>query len=66
MSRLFVRSGGAIIPVAVDDVAWFEAQGDYVTAHVGADAARAAPVACSSSRRGSTRSGSCASIARTS
>ena len=36
MSRLFVRSGGAIIPVAVDGVAWFEAQGDYVTAHVGA------------------------------
>jgi two-component system LytT family response regulator len=35
MSRLFVRSGGAIIPVAVDDVSWFEAQGDYVTAHVG-------------------------------
>jgi len=35
MSRLFVRSGGAIIPVAVDDVIWFEAQGDYVAAHVG-------------------------------
>ncbi len=36
MSRLFVRSGSAIIPVAVKDVTWFEAQGDYVTAHVGA------------------------------
>jgi len=35
MSRLFVRSGGAIIPVAVDDVLWFEAQGDYVAAHAG-------------------------------
>ena len=35
MSRLFVRSGGAIIPVAVAGVSWFEAQGDYVTAHVG-------------------------------
>ena len=35
MSRLFVRSGTAILPVAVDDVAWFEAQGDYVTAHAG-------------------------------
>lgn len=35
MRRLFVRSGGAIVPVAVDTVAWFEAQGDYVTAHVG-------------------------------
>lgn len=36
MSRLFVRSGGAIIPVAVENVAWFEARGDYVAAHVGA------------------------------
>lgn len=36
LSRLFVRSGGAIIPVAVADVAWFEAQGDYVVAHAGA------------------------------
>ena len=35
MSRLFVRSGGGIIPVAVEEVSWFEAQGDYVTAHVG-------------------------------
>ena len=35
MSRLFVRSGGAIIPVAVASVSWFEAQGDYVAAHVG-------------------------------
>jgi two-component system, LytTR family, response regulator len=35
MSRLFVRSGGAIIPVAVESVAWFEAWGDYVTAHAG-------------------------------
>ncbi|HVT40157.1 MAG TPA: LytTR family DNA-binding domain-containing protein [Gemmatimonadaceae bacterium] len=35
MSRLFVRSGRSIIPVAVDGVAWFEALGDYVAAHVG-------------------------------
>ena len=35
MSRLFVRSGGAIIPVAVAGVSWFEARGDYVAAHVG-------------------------------
>jgi len=35
MSRLFVRSGTAIIPLSVADVAWFEAQGDYVAAHVG-------------------------------
>jgi two-component system LytT family response regulator len=35
MSRLFVRSGGGIIPVAVADIAWFESSGDYVTAHVG-------------------------------
>jgi two-component system LytT family response regulator len=35
MSRLFVRSGNAILPVAVESVAWFEAWGDYVTAHAG-------------------------------
>jgi two-component system LytT family response regulator len=33
MSRLFVRRGAAIQPVAVADVAWFEALGDYVAAH---------------------------------
>ena len=33
MSRLFVRSGTAIIPLAVDSVTRFEAWGDYVTAH---------------------------------
>ena len=35
ISRLFVRSGRAIIPVAVDEVSWFEADGDYVAVHVG-------------------------------
>jgi len=35
MSRLFVRSGSAVIPVAVDTVSWFEARGDYIAAHVG-------------------------------
>lgn len=35
MSRLFVRSGGGIIPVAVRDISWFESSGDYVTAHAG-------------------------------
>ena len=33
--RLFVRSGGGVIPVAVENVSWFEAQGDYVAAHAG-------------------------------
>ena len=33
MTRLFVRSGTGVIPVLVNDVAWFEASGDYVTAH---------------------------------
>lgn len=38
MRRLFVRSGRSIQPLAVADVAWFEAVGDYVTAHAtGAD-----------------------------
>jgi two-component system LytT family response regulator len=34
MSRLFVRSGRAIVPVPVASVLWFEALGDYVAAHV--------------------------------
>jgi two-component system LytT family response regulator len=33
MTRLFVRSGTALVPVNVDDVRWFEADGDYVVAH---------------------------------
>jgi two-component system LytT family response regulator len=33
MSRLFVRSGNNVIPVAVNSIAWFEADGDYVVAH---------------------------------
>jgi two-component system, LytTR family, response regulator len=35
MTRLFVRSGPGIIPVAVGDVGWFESSGDYVVAHTG-------------------------------
>lgn len=34
MTRLFVRAGGAIIPIPVSKVIWFEARGDYVAAHV--------------------------------
>ena len=33
ISRLFVRSGRAIVPLAVDQIAWFEAVGDYVAVH---------------------------------
>lgn len=33
MSRLFVRTGNGVVPVSVASVAWFEASGDYVTAH---------------------------------
>ena len=33
MSRLFVRTGASLIPVAVADVAWLSADGDYVEAH---------------------------------
>jgi two-component system LytT family response regulator len=33
ISRLFVRTGGSLVPLPVADVAWFEADGDYVTAH---------------------------------
>lgn len=35
MSRLFVRSGNSIIPLAVESITRFEAWGDYVTAHAG-------------------------------
>lgn len=34
LSRLFVRTGGGIVPVPVASVSWFEARGDYVAAHV--------------------------------
>jgi two-component system LytT family response regulator len=33
VQRLFVRNGGAITPLPVASVLWFEADGDYVTAH---------------------------------
>lgn len=33
MQRLFVRNGRSIQPVAVADIHWFEAVGDYVVAH---------------------------------
>lgn len=36
ISRLFVRSGGTLVPIPVERVSWFEADGDYVTAHAGA------------------------------
>jgi len=35
MARLFVRSGGNLVPVPVDSIGFFEASGDYVVAHVG-------------------------------
>lgn len=35
IGRIFVRSGRAIVPMAVDTIAWFEALGDYVAAHAG-------------------------------
>ncbi len=36
ISRLFVRNGRAIVPLAVAGVQWFEAVGDYVAVHAGA------------------------------
>jgi len=35
ISRLFVRIGGTLVPLPVERVSWFEAQGDYVSAHAG-------------------------------
>lgn len=35
ITRVFVRSGRAILPIAVESVSWFEADGDYVGVHVG-------------------------------
>ena len=35
ISRLFVRTGGSLVPLPVAEVAWFEADGDYVIAHAG-------------------------------
>ena len=33
MTRLFVRNGPNLVPVPVQDVEWFESDGDYVVAH---------------------------------
>jgi two-component system, LytTR family, response regulator len=33
ISRLFVRTGGSLVPLLITDVAWFEADSDYVIAH---------------------------------
>lgn len=35
ISRLFVRTGGNLVPLPVAEVEWFEADGDYVIAHTG-------------------------------
>lgn len=35
ISRLFVRTGGSLVPLPVAEVWWFEADGDYLTAHTG-------------------------------
>jgi len=35
ISRIFVRSGTTLVPLPVERVSWFEADGDYVTAHAG-------------------------------
>ncbi len=35
ISRIFVRVGRALVPVAIESVDWFEADGDYVAVHVG-------------------------------
>ena len=33
ISRLFVRTGGNLVPLPIAEVAWFEADSDYVIAH---------------------------------
>ena len=33
ISRLFVRTGGNLVPLLITEVAWFEANSDYVIAH---------------------------------
>jgi two-component system, LytTR family, response regulator len=33
ISRLFVRTGGNLVPLLITEVAWFEADSDYVIAH---------------------------------
>ena len=33
ISRLFVRTGASLLPLPITDVAWFEADDDYVIAH---------------------------------
>lgn len=38
IARLFVRQGRAIVPLAVEAIAWFEAVGDYVAVHAASPA----------------------------
>ena len=33
ISRLFVRTGGSLVPLMINEVEWFEADDDYVIAH---------------------------------
>jgi two-component system LytT family response regulator len=33
ISRLFVRTGGSLVPLLITEVTWFEADSDYVIAH---------------------------------
>ena len=41
ISRLFVRTGVNLVPLMISDVAWFEADDDYVIAHTARARARA-------------------------
>lgn len=35
ITRLFARTGNTIVPIALEQVSWIEADGDYVVVHVG-------------------------------
>ena len=35
IDRLYVRVGGALVPLSLEKVSWLEADGDYVAAHAG-------------------------------
>jgi len=34
LARLYARTATAVVPIAVDEILWFEARGDYVAAHL--------------------------------
>jgi two-component system LytT family response regulator len=62
--RILIKSSGEIIFLKAGEIDWIEAEGDYMKFHVATAVPTSSARRWRGSRRGSTRSDSCASIAR--